>query len=292
MSEPKNLVAVSYGGGIQSTAIAHLVINKDPRLLAVVPELPSVFVFADTGDEPEAVYSALRGMRKTLEGAGIKLLEVKKKAKHGKSISEDILERARAGLKGGGDMPPVFTLNPDGTQGHLHRQCTVHWKVKIIHKALKEEAGLNLRKLSHRDHGVCVDQWLGISTDEVSRMRTPSEAWLKHTYPLIEMGWTRANCISYLDELGIQATRSACVYCPFQSDAEWKRLKTTDQEGWKKAVEFEKELHTFIDIGQPICGLKNRFYFHRSMVPLEEADFNNQLDLFGFDEECAGVCGV
>ena len=282
---------MSSGGGIQSTAVAHLVLNKDPRLTAVLPSLPSVFVFADTGDEPEAVYSALRGMRKTLEGAGIKLLEVKKKAKHGKSISEDILGRARAGLKGGGDMPPVFVRNPDGTQGHLHRQCTVQWKVDPIHKALKEEAGLNLRKKAHRE-SMFVDQWLGISTDEATRMRTSGKIWLKHTYPLIEMGWTRANCISYLEKIGVRATRSACVYCPYHSDSEWVRLKTEEPEAWKRAVDFEKVLHAIIDSGQNICGLKNRFFFHRSMVPLEECDFNFQDDLFAFDNECAGVCGV
>ena len=58
MSEGK-IVTMSYGGGIQSTAIAHLVINKHPALMSVTKNLPTAFYFADTGDEPESVYKTV-----------------------------------------------------------------------------------------------------------------------------------------------------------------------------------------------------------------------------------------
>ena len=61
---------MSFGGGVQSTAIAELVIRRDPRLLAVVNQLPELFIFADTGDEPEAVYAHVEVMKARIEAAG------------------------------------------------------------------------------------------------------------------------------------------------------------------------------------------------------------------------------
>jgi len=44
---------VSFGGGVQSSALALLCMNHDARLLAVTGgALPELFMFADTGDEP------------------------------------------------------------------------------------------------------------------------------------------------------------------------------------------------------------------------------------------------
>jgi len=290
LDDPTPTTVMSFGGGIQSTAIAHMVINRHPELMRVVDGLPDLFVFADTGDEPKSVYESVIRTKKALHP--IPLMVVKKKSKWGGSISEDLLNRMKASRISGGDMPPMFVKNPDGTQGNVHRQCTFQWKIRIIHRAIKKAAGLNLKKPSHRNAGRVVNQWLGISTNEIQRMRDPKEDWLKHTYPLIDMGWDRANCISYLEKIGVGASRSACVHCPYQSNAEWIRLKQEEPDEWDKAVEFEKKIHEAMHSGAVVCGLKNLPYLHNSMVPLDEADFNRQGDLFAFDNECAGVCGV
>ncbi len=42
------MVAVSFGGGVQSTALAWLALSGDDRL----PCVPPLWIFADTGDEP------------------------------------------------------------------------------------------------------------------------------------------------------------------------------------------------------------------------------------------------
>ena len=293
MTEPKQIVAVSYGGGIQSTAIAHLVINKHPELMAVIDRLPDCFIFADTGDEPESVYETVDRTSKALEAANIPLYVTRKKSPHGKSLSEHIKGQVRIKSKSQLGLPPLFMDGADGKEGMFHRECTSDWKIDVIHKKEKELAGLNLRKPAHRNGGVYVTQWMGISLDEIQRMRTSKFSWLKNFYPLIEMGWRRSDCIKYLETIGVTASRSACVYCPFHTNQEWLRLKSEEPEGWKHAVEFERWMHKQHELGNSIGGMRERAYLHRSRVPLDQCDFTKQKDLFDpMDNECAGVCGV
>lgn len=286
--QPKQITAVSYGGGIQSTALAHLVINRHPELMAVVDSLPDCFIFADTGDEPESVYETVDRTSKDLASADIPLLIVRKSKS---SLSEELKRKVEAGIRGI-DCPPFYLATGTPSGGIVSRQCTAAWKVEVLDREKKALAGINLRKKSHRELAPAVDAWLGISVDEASRMRTPKESWQRYVYPLVYMGWTRQDCIKYLRDLGISATRSACSYCPFHSDGEWRRIKKEEPKAWAQAVAFEKWLHNKHDQGVKIAGINGKPYLHKSKVPLENADFNNQRDLFGFDNECAGVCGV
>jgi len=288
MPEPKNLIAVSYGGGIQSTAIAHLVINKHPELMAVIDRLPDCFIFADTGDEPDSVYETVGRTASALASAGIRLLIVRKSKN---SLSEEFKRKVEAGIRGI-DCPPFYLTTDSPGGGIVSRQCTSAWKVEVLDRKKKKLAGLNLRRKAHRELDPVVDAWMGISIDEASRMRTPTESWQRYIYPLVDMGWRRLDCIKYLQDLGVEASRSACSYCPFHSDGEWKRIKEEEPKAWAQAVAFEKWLHNKHDQGVKIAGLRGKPFLHKSKVPLEEADFNNQPDLFAFDNECAGVCGV
>ena len=97
----------------------------------------------------------------------------------------------------------------------------------------------------------------------------------------------------YIERNGMSVARSACVYCPFHSNAEWRRIQSDPAE-FKKAVDFEKEIHRFWDSGVKVGGLESKPYLHRSRVPIDQIDFTGgQIDLpFGMDNECAGVCGV
>lgn len=70
-------------------------------------------------------------------------------------------------------------------------------------------------------HPTPLVQYLGYNFDEVRRAdksieyssRT-KEGGLR--FPLIEMGWDRAQCQAYIEEkLGVPFERSACVFCPF-----------------------------------------------------------------------------
>jgi hypothetical protein len=88
--------------------------------------------------------------------------------------------------------------------------------------------------------------------------------------------------------------RSACVYCPFHSNAEWRRLKTQEPAEFDRAVKFE------IDLQEAKAQTDNQRgipYLHPSLTPLSQIDFdsadeNHPLLLNTFQNECAGMCGV
>jgi hypothetical protein len=86
--------------------------------------------------------------------------------------------------------------------------------------------------------------------------------------------------------------RSACSYCPFHSDKEWRRLKDYEPEAFAEAVRVEKELQRTKALTD---NMRSVPWLHKSCVPLDQVDLSNdkdagQLDMFG--NECEGLCGV
>src|SRR4051794_33725545 len=68
---------------------------------------------------------------------------------------------------------------------------------------------------------------------------------MRNTFPLLDLGWRRRDCIAYLTAHGLADTpRSACVGCPYHTDAEWARLRADDPAGWTDAVAFDAAIRT------------------------------------------------
>jgi hypothetical protein len=88
--------------------------------------------------------------------------------------------------------------------------------------------------------------------------------------------------------------RSACYYCPFHSDTEWRRLRNDDPVHFAKAVEFDKELRRKWDENRG--GMRFQVYLHTSCKPLDQVNFDSQEDKgqinFDFQAECEGMCGI
>ena len=83
------------------------------------------------------------------------------------------------------------------------------------------------------------------------------------------------------------ALPSACLCCPFNSEAEWLDIKNGDPEEWKDVVEFDNAI-------RKLGGDRGDLFLHRSCQPLEEVDFftlenAGQMSLL---DECEGMCGV
>jgi hypothetical protein len=173
-------------------------------------------------------------------------------------------------------------------EGMVMRQCTREYKVEPIDKEIKRMLGV--RRAPER----CVEKWLGISMDEILRMKSSTVAWAVNRWPLIEAEMTRQDCLSWLADNGYPiAPKSSCIGCPYHSDRTWRELKDRYPEAWQDAVEFDEILRRHPRMrGEP--------YLHRQMVPLAEVDLRTafekgQFDLFDeefFDNECEGICGV
>lgn len=135
-------------------------------------------------------------------------------------------------------------------------------------------------------------QWIGITTDEVTRMKESREPWLVNRWPLVDLGMNREACLRWMEKHGYpRPPRSACFFCPFKSNAEWARLKLEDPNAFQKAVMVERGYASI----KAITGVNDLLFLHRSCVPLDQVDFRTdfekgQLNLF--ENECEGMCGV
>ena len=267
---------LSLGAGVQSSCLALLADRGEYDL----PK-PDFAIFADTGWEPQAVYEHLDWLESQLSFEVIRV--------NNGNIRENILQgRMPDGSKFLGI--PAFLRNPDGSTGILHRQCTTHYKTKPIHDYLRSRLGLKpgRRAPSH----VQVEMWLGISTDEAVRQKPDREEWVTKWYPLIELGFSRAQLLNWFKENypDRQLPSSSCVGCPYHNDSVWKQLKEGDPKSFQDAVFIDQALRDVPAIKQAVKGAA---YLHRSRTPLLAVDFDevpSYEDLML--EECEGLCGI
>ena len=168
----------------------------------------------------------------------------------------------------------------------MARQCTFDYKIVPIQRFIRQWAEV---PRGYKGEAY-VEEWLGISADEAQREKVSVDAWKVYRHPLLEMGWRRSHCHEYLDSIDETAPRSACTFCPFHSAEEWKRVKAEPEE-WARVIEVEKAAQSAHAAGR--IRTNTAPFLHRSRVPIDEVDFyGGQQDLFGWDDECAGVCGV
>ena len=227
---------LSLGAGVQSTTVLLLA-------LAGRIEPYDVVVFADTGDEPAAVYEHLDRLRALTPIVTVTAGHL------ADTVNSTYL--------------PI-PLYRDGGMGR--RQCTYQYKLRPIRAHL-------------RGYGRDVDLSVCISTDEYLRAKDASVKWCRNVHPLLDLGWSRADCLAYLaDAWPHPVPRSACVYCPLKSDREWLDLREHHPDDWAAAVAFDASARPF-------------GYVHRSERPLAEAILRPE-DAGQLTLECEGLCGV
>jgi hypothetical protein len=274
-----NYHVLSLGAGVQSTT---LFLMMREGVVEVPPDI--VAIFADTQEEPGAVYDHLAW----LQSLGRPRILVRTVGKLG-----DDLKHGRNSTGQRFAAIPAFTT--DGADiGQTRRQCTKEYKTELIGRTIRREVvGLLPRRALPRS--VHVHEYVGISRDEARRVVGVKKnvesrrGWFAH-FPLIEMGFTRADCLRWLkDRVPHQVPRSACVFCPFKADREWLRLKRDDAAGWARAVEIDTALRTPGSVANR--DMRQTMYLHRSCRPLAEVDLNENQYSIEFAAECEGMCG-
>src|SRR5690606_12436134 len=110
--------------------------------------------------------------------------------------------------------------------------------------------------------------------DEVHRAKDADVAYLHNTFPLLDIGWTRRDCRAYLAAHGLGDTpRSACIGCPYRSNASWRELKAADPAGFADAVAFDAAIrHGHPAAATPGMPPRRTYYLHRDRIPLAEVD--------------------
>jgi hypothetical protein len=264
----------SLGAGVQSTAML-LMAEKglfDDKLDACV--------FSDVGAEPKSVYDHLDWLETQVS---IPIHRIMHKDGLTNQIIRGCADKTRV------SNPPFYTLSEEGKVGMLRRGCTYDFKVVPVTTKVKRLIGVE--KYQRVGKELRAIQWMGISYDEIQRMRESKEPWTKFRYPLIENKITRQDCLDWMKENGYPTPpRSACTYCPYHSDREWLRIKNEDQESWNDAVEMDRRIRN------GMSSVRDKLFLHKSCKPLDEVEFKTNEDLdqqtFNFGNECEGMCGL
>lgn len=270
--------SLSLGAGVQSTVLALMAERGEYGL----PK-PDVAVFADTGWEPQSVYEHLDWLQKQLSFEVVRV--------SAGNIKDNILE----GTSPGGHNYlgiPAFLTNADGSKAIASRQCTAKYKVRPINRYLRQRVGIAAGRRAPKH--VQVEIWLGISADELLRQKESREEWATNRYPLIELGFSRAQLLNWFVENypGRYLPRSSCVGCPFRTDGEWKWLKTSDPNAFEEAVFVDRALRE-VPVVKNAITRKGHAYLHKSRLPLSVVDFDQATDYDSYmEDECEGLCGV
>ena len=276
--ENANLRVISLGAGVQSTVMALMAEAGD------IGPGPDCAVFADTGWEPKEVYDHLDWLEGQLS---FPVYRVQRG-----NIKEDL----ESDLNTTGHKfasIPFFIINKDGTNGMARRQCTSEYKLKPIRKKVRELAGLKPRQRTPKDF--VVEMWIGISRDEMMRVKPSQDSWVENRWPLLEKDFSRRDCLKWFDERyedrGL--AKSACIGCPFHNDHEWRRIKKVFPEEFEEACQIDEKIR---DAEGRFHGVR---FLHAQRVPLREVDFSTAEDKGQgtlFDDlminECEGMCGL
>jgi len=281
---------LNLGAGVQSTALYLMSIDGDE------PEVPKfdAAIFADTQEEPDEVYRHLEWLEK--QGGPPIVRTTAGRLGDALEAGSDSLGNSR---QDGGHYVaiPVFTLNPrTGEAGVSQRQCTKDFKVVPVEKMIRQRLGVLPGRAVSKDS--IVHQYMGLSYDEPKRVIRVKQRFLakpnnwKVHFPLWEMQYTRGDCQEYLRKrIPHEVPRSACVFCPFKRDDQWRHLRDTDPTGWSRAVYIDTVCRNGV-------GMESQRFLHRSCIPLDQVDLrpadekSGQRHLFsGFQDECEGYCG-
>ena len=261
--EIQRLNVISTGWGMQSSALYFM------SSIGVIPRA-DIAVFADTGAEHpktlEYVEFAIDWAKRN-DGIPIRVIR-----------NRNILDDIRKSKDGNRVASiPAFTAN----EGMVRRQCTSEYKIDQVMQGVREEYGL-----SKGQRMKPTNIWIGISTDEASRMKIATGHNLTNVYPLIDARMSRGDCKKWLADNGFPVPiKSSCVFCPYHSNDTWKSLKENYPELFSIAIEVDGIIR------KPIGRMVEERFLHRSLMPIDEAYLGeDQVNMF--ENECEGYCGL
>ena len=272
-----DLRVLSLGAGVQSSTLALMMERGEV-------EKPDAAIFADTKSEPRKVYEWLDWLEKQLS---FPVYRVSKG-----SLKEDMLNFQDGSHKKSFKSVPLHLKNmKTGKTGILRRQCTTEYKIRPVVKKVRELLGVRYYKKVPR--GTKVEMLMGISYDELTRMRVNELPYIRNLYPLVDKKIRRTDCIDWMQQHDYpEPPRSACTFCPYHSAKEWKRIKQNKEE-WDEVIAIDRRIRKAKD---SVSFIDYDLFLHRDCVPIETVDFDKKIaekeHLLHRDEECSGMCGV
>lgn len=232
MSYTHDTLVWSNGMGTQSTAIALLIYR------GLLPK-PDRIVAADTGYEYSKSWEYTRQhIQPLMQEMGLTI-----------EIAPHALSKVDMYSMKGELLIPAFDV---ATGSKLQTFCSSEWKKMVVRRHLG----------GYKAYKNGVTMWLGMSSDELGRVKPSDVKWVHHAYPLIELGMSRQDCIDFVLEEGLPLPiKSRCKMCPHQWDDEWIEIVKSGEE-WEQAIEIDEQIFR-----------SHNARLHRSCQPLSQVTF-------------------
>lgn len=228
MGNVSGMRAISYGGGVQSTAMVVLAVQGIIQA--------DVGLFANTGDDsehPKTLAYVRDIMVPWAAGHGFPIHELCKVNKRGAFPGPETLWQRL--LRDGSKSLPIPVRGQDtGAPGN--RTCTADFKIAVVGKWLRE-------------HGATADNpavtMIGISVDEIERAgRGRDEPHERRVYPLLDLGMTRADCEDVIARAGLPVPpKSSCFFCPYHRPSTWAEMRRDEPDLFDRAQHLEDTLN-------------------------------------------------
>lgn len=220
VAEVRAMKVISYGGGVQSTAL--LVLAGTGRIRDVYDA-----VFANTGadsEHPATLAYIEQVARPWAEAHGVTIHEV---AADGPTLHQ----AATASLPA---TPLPLRMGYDGPPGN--RTCTRKWKADPVSRWLKDNGA---------SKNSPADLLIGISTDEMHRATTgrdrPHE---RRRFPLLDQNLDRAGCQAVIAYAGLPVPpKSSCWFCPFKRTQDWAELRHDRPDLYRQVIAIEDAIN-------------------------------------------------
>jgi len=263
------LRAISYGGGVQSTALCVLATQrKIGRIDAAL--------FANVGDDSEDP-ATIRYVREVMvpwaAERGLPVHELHRTKRDGSS--ETLWGRL---MKKESRSVPIPVRMANGAPGT--RSCTADFKIAVIGKWIKAHGASNDNPAE-----VCI----GFSTDEMHRVgRRKDTPYERAVYPLLDLGLSRSDCVRIIRDAGLPVPpKSACFFCPFHRPQRWREMRRDEPALFALSVHLERTLNERRDM----LG-KDHVWLTRFNRPLDDAIGEAQAPLFANGPESCddGYC--
>ena len=172
---------ISYGGGVQSTAMVIMAATHNAAFEEACGGPIDAALFSNVGDDSEHP-ATLDYVRNVIQpwaaehGFPVEILEKVRRDGRKETLLEHLSRPESRSV-------PIPVRMSNGAPGR--RSCTVDYKIKVIHKWLRE-------------HGATKDNIatvaIGISTDEFQRIgRANNAAFEEKIYPLITLDMARTD---------------------------------------------------------------------------------------------------
>lgn len=235
------LKILSFGAGMQSTALALMSCEnaaaQAKKLPPVHPQVPiyDLVIFCDLGFEAPWVLEQAMFVQEACCAFGIWYQQLDTLLYQ--DLMRDFGQKRVVSI-------PWWTQRKDGHKSKMPRNCTIDYKVEQIAKFVRWEAlgyrkGQRLRQEDKKAH----EMHMGFSFEERRRCKENPNPMLVNSFPLVDMGLTRADNYAYIrDTWGLDTKASACAFCPFHRNYFFKYLKEREPETYARLVSVDELL--------------------------------------------------